>query len=105
MTDFRRLLKALSGGAVEFTLVGGVAATAHGSARLTQDVDVVYARGRQNLQRLVDALGDQDPYPRGAPSGLPFGFDVATLENGLNFTLRTWRYRPAGEDHRWRRLR
>lgn len=89
MTDFRRLVEILSQGGVEFILVGGVAATVHGSARLTQDVDVVYFRGRENLQRLVDTLGGYDPYPRGAPSGLPFRFDVETLENGLNFTLTT----------------
>lgn len=51
MTDFRRLVEILSQGGVEFILVGGVAATVHGSARLTQDVDVVYSRGRENLQR------------------------------------------------------
>lgn len=29
------------------------------------------------------------PYLRGAPPGLPFRWDVATLERGLNFTLTT----------------
>ena len=41
---------------VEFVLVGGVAATVHGSARLTRHVDVVYARTPANIQRLVGAL-------------------------------------------------
>jgi hypothetical protein len=35
MTDFRTLIEALSGGGVEFVIVGGLAAAAHGSARLT----------------------------------------------------------------------
>ncbi len=39
--------------------------------------------------RLVEALGQHSPYPRGAPRGLPFQWDVRTLENGLNFTLTT----------------
>lgn len=52
MTDFERLLEALSGAGVEFILVGGVAATVHGSARLTQDIDVVYARAGENLDGL-----------------------------------------------------
>src|SRR6185503_20987948 len=29
------------------------------------------------------------PYLRGAPPGLPFRFDVRTLQKGLNFTLTT----------------
>jgi hypothetical protein len=89
MIDFERLLEALSGAGVEFILVGGVAATVHGSARLTQDIDVVYARARENLERLVTALAAHGPYLRGAPSGLPFRFDTETLEGGLNFTLTT----------------
>ena len=42
MTDFERLVAALAEAGVEFVIVGGLAATAHGSARLTQDIDVVY---------------------------------------------------------------
>ncbi len=38
MVDFRTLLGALVENEVEFILVGGVAATVHGSARLTSDV-------------------------------------------------------------------
>jgi len=89
MTDFRSLLEALGRSRVEFIVVGGLAAVAHGSARLTQDVDVVYARDRENLERLVVALSGHEPYLRGAPRGLPFSWDRATLERGLNFTLET----------------
>jgi hypothetical protein len=35
MTDFSGLLQTLSSAGVEFILVGGAAATAHGAARLT----------------------------------------------------------------------
>lgn len=72
---------------MEFILVGGVAAAAHGSPRLTQDVDIVYRRDADNLKKLVTALGGLHPYLRGAPPGLPFRFDVATLRAGMNFTL------------------
>jgi predicted nucleotidyltransferase len=89
MTDFEGLLGALVRGGVDFILVGGVAARAHGSARLTQDVDVVYSRDFSNLGRLVTVLVPLRPYLRGAPPGLPFHLDVATLERGLNFTLTT----------------
>ncbi len=89
MTDVAALLRALAAEGVRFILVGGAAAVAHGSARLTQDVDVVYARDRENLTRLVSALARTQPYLRGAPPGLPFTWDERTLRNGLNFTLQT----------------
>jgi hypothetical protein len=74
---------------VDFNIVGGLAATAHGSARLTQDVDVVYARGSDNVDRLVRSLAPFEPYLRGAPAGLPFEWNRATLDRGLNFILTT----------------
>ena len=89
MTRFGELLRALASAHVDFILVGGVAAAAHGSPRSTQDVDVVYGRSDSNLEKLVGALGPYRPYLRGAPPGLPFRFDAATLRAGLNFTLTT----------------
>ena len=89
MTNFEELLRLLRDGRVEFIVVGGVAAAAHGSARLTQDLDVVYARSEPNLLRLASLLASHSPYPRGAPAGLPFFWDVETLRRGLNFTLTT----------------
>ncbi len=88
-TDFEGLLRRLLEGQVELILVGGLAATVHGSARATFDIDIVYARSRENLDRLVGVLAPIEPYLRGAPPGLPFRLDVATLERGLNFTLQT----------------
>jgi hypothetical protein len=84
-----RLLTALHEAGVEFIVVGGVAATAHGAARVTQDIDVCYARDDANLQRLVAALRPLEPYLRGAPPGLPFEWSTNTLRAGLNFTLTT----------------
>src|SRR5262249_13999607 len=40
-------------------------------------------------KRIVAALERHQPYLRGAPPGLPFKLDLATLRNGLNFTLTT----------------
>ncbi|HUE00760.1 MAG TPA: hypothetical protein VMR62_14400 [Bryobacteraceae bacterium] len=89
MTHFANLLRTLASAEVEFILVGGLAAAAHGSPRFTRDVDIVYDRSVQNLQQLVIALGPHHPYLRGAPPGLPFQFDLETLKGGLNFTLVT----------------
>ena len=68
MTDFRRLLDALTEGHVEFVIVGGLASTAHGSARLTQDIDIVYSRSATNLDRVAAALSPYRSYLRGAPA-------------------------------------
>jgi predicted nucleotidyltransferase len=87
VTDFAAMLRALADTGVEFILVGGAAATAHGAARLTLDLDVVYRRSEENLERLAGALAPHHPYLRGAPLGLPFMWDAVTLRRGLNFTL------------------
>lgn len=89
MTDFARLLTILSRANVEFIVIGGFAATAHGSAHVTADLDVVYRRTTENITRLAAALEPLQPYLRGAPPGLPFRFNVETIRRGLNFTLRT----------------
>ncbi|MQA90974.1 MAG: hypothetical protein GEU90_12165 [Gemmatimonas sp.] len=89
MTSLERLLIALADGGVEFIIVGGVAARAHGSARLTDDLDVAYSRTPSNLERVAKALAPLEPYLRGVPPGLPFEWSVATLRAGLNFTLTT----------------
>ena len=89
MTDFAALLAALDDADLAFIIVGGLAATIHGSSRLTQDVDIVYERIDGNIERLVRALAPHDPYLRGAPPGLPFEWSAETIRGGLNFTLTT----------------
>ncbi len=87
--NFREILPVLVQNDVRFIVIGGGAALAHGAARLTYDVDVVYARDLENLLRLATALQPYQPYLRGAPPGLPFRWDDRTLKSGLNFTLTT----------------
>ena len=53
MSDLAALLRTLAEADVAFILVGGVAATAHGSARLTADVDAVYDRSPENIERAL----------------------------------------------------
>ena len=89
MTKYAEIVKRLCDHGVEFIVVGGVAANLHGSARATFDLDVVYRRTGENLERLVSCLQPCEPYLRGAPPGLPFRFDVETVRKGLNFTLTT----------------
>jgi predicted nucleotidyltransferase len=89
VTDYGQLLRDLDASGVEFIIVGGFAAILHGSARLTEDLDVVYARSTDNIERLAGALASLHPYLRGAPPGLPFLWDAETIRRGLNFTLIT----------------
>jgi predicted nucleotidyltransferase len=89
VTDFATLLRLLAEGGVDCIIVGGFAATLHGSSAPTRDLDLVYAREAANLDRLVAVLAPHHPYLRGAPPGLPFKWDRRTLEKGLNFTLIT----------------
>lgn len=89
ITRFDALLTTLVGANVEFIVIGGVAASAHGSVRHTRDLDVVYGRTDANIFRLVTAIAPYAPYLRGAPPGLPFQWDVPTIQAGLNFTLTT----------------
>ena len=46
-TDFEALLRVLDRGGVDFVLVGGLAATVHGAARVTYDIE------RTTLSRLT----------------------------------------------------
>ena len=89
MIDFAAVLRTFEEAGVEAVLVGGLAATVHGSARLTQDVDFVYSREPRNIERLARALRPHSPYLLGASAGLPFEWSAATIKRGLNFTLTT----------------
>ena len=55
--SFEELLVLLAEAGVEFVLVGGVAVTLHGYARLTEVLDILIARTPGNITRLLDCLG------------------------------------------------
>ncbi len=74
---------------VEAVIVGGVAATLHGSEIPTTDLDVCYSRKSENLQKLAAALQSVHARLRNAPEDLPFRLDAETLKSGLNFTFTT----------------
>ena len=89
MIDYERLISVLVDGEVDFVIVGGVAATFHGSSRMTSDLDAVYGRSSENIDRLVRAIAPLSPYLRAAPPGLPCHFDSPTVRAGSNFRLTT----------------
>lgn len=87
--DLRALLTPLVRHGVDFVLIGGMAGISHGSNYPSYDLDVVYARDRNNIARLVEALREIGVRLRGAPADLPFLLDARTIENGSNFTFVT----------------
>ena len=87
--DYRAIIQALADHDVDFVIIGAVALVLHGSPRVTRDLDICYSRERDQITRLAKALAPLTPRLRGAPDDLPFTLDVATLQSGLNFTLRS----------------
>jgi predicted nucleotidyltransferase len=83
------VLRALYDAEVEAVLIGGGAMQLQGSAYTTEDLDFCYSRAKKNIGRLARAIAPYHPRLRNAPEGLPFHFDAATIERGLNFTLDT----------------
>src|SRR6185437_7678289 len=89
IADLERVIRLMQSHGVRCIVIGGWAAIIHGVARSTNDVDLIYARDADNIRRLVEAVRTWNPYLRGAPPGLPFFWDEATIRAGLNFTLTT----------------
>lgn len=84
------MLRGLTRQKVRFVVVGGVAAAAHGSSRVTNDLDICYdASDRGNLVALASLLSSWDAYPRGIEPGLPFILDDHTLFGAPVLTLTT----------------
>src|SRR4029077_1427103 len=74
---------------VRFVVIGGVAGAAHGSRRLTGDLDICYEMNDENRKRLAARLGLWHAYPRGVELGLPFVMDEVTLYRSPMLTLTT----------------
>ena len=83
------VLEGLAAEEVDFVVIGGGAGGAHRSSYPTYDLDIAYARDRENLERLARALRRLGATLRGAPPDVPFQLDVKTLENGSHFTFAT----------------
>jgi hypothetical protein len=82
-----QIILRLASAQVEYVIVGGVSAILQGAGVDTFDLDICYRRTPDNIARLVAALRDLNPRPRGWPRDLPFSFDDRTILLGSNFTL------------------
>jgi predicted nucleotidyltransferase len=83
------LLQALVARGVDFVVVGGIAMVAHGSARLTRDLDVCYSSDPTNLDVLGAALVELGATLRGVDEPVPFVPDGRTLRRTTILTLDT----------------
>jgi len=52
--QFEKAVQALCDARVDFVVIGGLAATLHGSAQVTYDLDICYSRASANLRRLTE---------------------------------------------------
>ena len=87
--DFQRVIEALTTAGVRFVIIGGIAMRLQGAAHMTDDIDFAFTRDPQSLASLVKALAPYHPRLRGVPPGLPFFWDVRTLQTSINLTLET----------------
>jgi hypothetical protein len=87
--DFADILGRLLKHKVEFVVVGGYAAIAHGSTMMTQDVDVCLRFSVENLMRLQTALADLHPVHRMTPKRIPLVITAETCGSLHNLYLDT----------------
>ena len=92
--DVPRIVEALARRGVEYLLVGGVAAAAHGAERLTGDADTVVRRTTENLAATAAVLRDLNAhlFVEGLSDDeareLPVQIDALTLNR---MKISTWR--------------
>jgi len=88
------ILTTLSAHGVDFVVIGGLAAVAHGSRRMTRDIDIVVRPESENLARLEAALAELGAVQLlGAGTEGPIEpADLATIALGTTLHTRS----PAG---------
>jgi hypothetical protein len=89
--EFRptQALRALTGGGVDFVVIGGLAVVVHGHIRTTRDVDITYDAAPANLDALGRVLIGLDARLRGVEEIVPFVPDGRALRRVQILTLDT----------------
>ena len=87
--DAEDMLRRLVGGGVDFVVIGGMALVLAGSARLTRDLDIVFAADHENLDALGRVLTGLDSKLREIGEEIPFEADARTLGNVQLLALAT----------------
>ena len=84
MPDLDSILERLIQNGVEFVIVGGFAATAHGSTYVTQDLEICCPFNAENLVRLGEALEGLHPFHRMTPARIPLDLTGAAPLKSLH---------------------
>jgi hypothetical protein len=87
--DVEGMLRRLTNAGVDFVVIGGIAMLLHGSARLTRDLDIVFAGDDGNLEALGAVLAGLKAQLRQIGEQVPFVPDARTLRNVQLLTLDT----------------
>jgi hypothetical protein len=88
--DLRSLLEALHQHDVRFVVIGGVAVSAHGFVRGTEDLDLVPDPDPENLERLTDALSAlESTLPTVGGRSFDPATDTRVIRQGGNVTATT----------------
>lgn len=87
--SFASMLQGLADEKIRFVIVGGLAASAHGSRRITDDLDICYDTSPANVRQLAALLSRWNAYPRGLEAGLPFFMDERQFQTTTVMTLAT----------------
>lgn len=88
MQNLSELTRRLIESQVEFVLIGGFAAVAHGVTLVTRDVDICCEFSETNLMRIQKALADLHPVHRSRPD-MPLDLTPAQCEGLKNLYLKT----------------
>jgi hypothetical protein len=88
MQNLSELMRRLISSDVEFVLVGGFAAVAHGVTLVTRDVDICCRFSDGNLKRIEKAFADLHPVHRSRP-GLPLDLTPDQCAILKNLSLKT----------------
>src|SRR6266853_932925 len=80
-------LQKLNQHGVRVIVIGGVAMFILGTPTTTTDLDICYARDRDNIDALVAFLRDVEATLRGVSEDVPFIPDNETIRNGDTFTF------------------
>jgi hypothetical protein len=87
--DVEELLRRLTAAGVDFVVIGGMALVLSGSARLTRDLDIVFAADPANLEALGGVLTGLEARLRELDEDVPFVPDARTLSGAQMLTLTT----------------
>lgn len=90
-TEFRpqEILGTIVSHGVDLVVVGGLAAVFHGSARITQDLDICFSPAPANLEVLGASLIEMHARLYGIEEPVPFTPDARTLASTEILTLAT----------------